>query len=1338
MELGGPGVEAKLRSRLPRALTSCATEADVVQLLYAELHPIFGYDPINLQVLEHEGWYHSRALDHGLLQDVRRRQLSVSNFAANFADPRSEVRYESPEMVMEQGRGPGSTTRPQVMIWVPVWNRGSLVGAVIYQLADRREITPDELAFLEDLHAHLGVVMSNASLNELTRNQAVSLWALNAIARALSGTRDERAVVTALRETLGGLLPIETLEVVIPDESRPERLRILQGRLGHEVRASVRPRSRVVPEIRQVLDGESGLLGLASDAESRAWVPVKEGGRAIAVLSMRTVQSQAYEQSTLLFLEQVADQAGLALRNAWSYAALQMEREHLQLANVALEDQRRRLQVVEAVGRRLGSSLDRRSIMRALRQELARHLEFDLFSLATVEPGPEGALAEAYVYDSGEERQLEPVPLAAAGPAREAYETGRPVLIGSSPWADAFEAGQQEEGGRRTTRGAVMFVTRSGKRSQVATRSIVWVPVRQGDQVKALLSLQSYQADAFTEWEVQVLQDVAAHVSLALATAQHFQVAKAERRRLEALHLLETGVAVASDERDVAEALFRAIRGSVESSGLLLLYVDPRHQLRGFATAGGGPIQTLHPKPVERTSYFKRLMEEGATISEKPPADFGRGHPGVGWKTGDDRWPAQVVWVPLLEGDRVVGAVSAQRFQNQPFAAEEVELLESAAPAVAIALRTVRLHRANELALRHSLRIQELGALAGHDLSSVVTSIAEQAGSMLGTAGAACWAFSEDGQVAASGAAGADAAARVLRWSGGELWERWKGTPAGVLRGTRRRLAWTLVPLHYGERLVGALGFVHGTPDQLEAPADFVRHAGVAIENARLVAETWGRIRTLEAVAAFADLDLRRSEPARLEMGRLVERALADSRGSLWLLEGSEMVRASREGPEKLALPSRVRLGTLYSSGRRQVAAMLSLRAEQVLAIPIVADGMPAGLLTADAAGPAPAETRRLMAVLASQAGVVLARIQTVASLDRQAQEMTAILRHSPVGVVLEDGEGRIVYANPVVERIYGVPSPELVGHSAEELLARAGGTLVVDAESRPGGPTEVRLQGRGDRVIQLRQVPIPGSADRPAGLLTLHEDVTEERAVLDAKDLMLRAIGHEVRSPAAAMRNTVAALLQWDQAMEPAERRARLEDAYDQSERLLNLVEAQLIISKLEAGGFQAHPVTVSLGDVADQVRKVLSNRYGGRVEAVDFQFPSRLPQAWCDSTHLEQALTNLIGNALEHSWATTIVVSARRDGAWLEVTVEDNGRGLAQERVEALFSRSLAGQHRNRGGLGLGLYLCRLIVERSFGGRVWLERTGSEGSSFRFTVPAADVARHRRQAGSMPKQLH
>jgi signal transduction histidine kinase len=133
-----------------------------------------------------------------------------------------------------------------------------------------------------------------------------------------------------------------------------------------------------------------------------------------------------------------------------------------------------------------------------------------------------------------------------------------------------------------------------------------------------------------------------------------------------------------------------------------------------------------------------------------------------------------------------------------------------------------------------------------------------------------------------------------------------------------------------------------------------------------------------------------------------------------------------------------------------------------------------------------------------------------------------------------------------------------------------------------------------------------------------------------------------------------------------------------------------------------------------------VLSNRYGERVGAVEFHFPA-VPDARCEPTHLEQALTNLIGNALEHAWATKILVTARRQGDWLEVSIKDNGRGLPPDRVSALFSRSAAGQSRARGGLGLGLYLCRLIVERSFGGRVWLDKTGPRGSTFKFTVPAS-----------------
>src|SRR5438105_12204634 len=86
-----PRERARLRARLTRSLSNCATEAHLVQVLYAELHPAFGYDSINLHVLEREGWYHSLAIERGVLQDVRRRLLVESFFARYYRDPQPQV-----------------------------------------------------------------------------------------------------------------------------------------------------------------------------------------------------------------------------------------------------------------------------------------------------------------------------------------------------------------------------------------------------------------------------------------------------------------------------------------------------------------------------------------------------------------------------------------------------------------------------------------------------------------------------------------------------------------------------------------------------------------------------------------------------------------------------------------------------------------------------------------------------------------------------------------------------------------------------------------------------------------------------------------------------------------------------------------------------------------------------------------------------------------------------------------------------------------------------------------------------------------------------------------------
>jgi signal transduction histidine kinase len=259
------------------------------------------------------------------------------------------------------------------------------------------------------------------------------------------------------------------------------------------------------------------------------------------------------------------------------------------------------------------------------------------------------------------------------------------------------------------------------------------------------------------------------------------------------------------------------------------------------------------------------------------------------------------------------------------------------------------------------------------------------------------------------------------------------------------------------------------------------------------------------------------------------------------------------------------------------------------------------------------------------------------------------------------------------------------------------------------------------DRTVHVRRVVIPGLEGEPAGLLTLHEDVTAQRLALEAKDLMLRAIGHEVRSPAAAMKNTLAGMMQWDNTIGPVDRRELLQEAYESSDRLLSLVESQLIIAKLETRHFEPNPEIVDLAPALEGVMGVLLHKYQERSAAVKVSLPAGLPRAYCEPTHLAQVLTNLVANALEYTTGPVLIEARQAQRGWLEVTVTDHGSGLATASLETVFEKTgPAGRSRSQGGLGLGLYLCRLVVERSFGGRIWVATSDRNGTTFKFTVRA------------------
>ncbi|MGZ6300191.1 MAG: GAF domain-containing protein, partial [Candidatus Limnocylindria bacterium] len=905
-------VPAVTPSTLLHELGSCLTEADIVQVLYRALQPQFGYDVILLQVLDREGWTRSLPIDSGVLQDVRRRPISGSTFAKQYDNPQTTVLPAARSQV--RGRGPGTGRRVKLIIWVPVEYQGKLIGSVVYQSHRSRRVPASEIAFLEEVHRRLGVLLANASLNELTRNQARRLEALNSIARAMTATLDEASVLTALHRTLSELLPVDTLEMVALDDDHPDRARLLR------IEAGEAPKSRWLAMSAQPIATASRVIRDAKSVviqhpTSALWVPIKEGGAVRGALGITCVRPYSYEASTAAFLEPVADEVTLALRNARSYEAL--------------EDQKRRLEVVNTIGRRLASSLDRWSIMRTLREELGRFFDFDGFILATITQTAEGPVAEGYQYVAGTEEVVPPVALAVTGPSREAYESGKPILVRQSPWARSFERTELEREGWTVGRGAAVFVSGPRADRRLVSRSFVWVPVLSGERITALLSLQSYREDAFEEWHVKLLQDIAAHVSLALANADHFAQAQAERARLEALHVLEMGVASASDEGELADAVFGVVGEYLGATHMVLAYLDVAGNMAAFTGETGGKTAGIGPVAIEKAPFFRRMIGEGGQMRE-PTAVGPAETDGLIGRYVFSRSPSHIVWAPITQDDRVMAGLIAMRNDGGRFLPAHLKLLEAAAPVVGIALRTMRLHHANEIALAQSVRIQELAALAGHELISVATNIAEQARTMLESPGAVCWAFDTEGRITATRGSGEPAAAEVLTWA--NLNNEDRQAPAGLVSGTTAGQAWSLIPLWYGDRLVGAIGAVHASTLVAEpgpAALEFARHAAIAIENSRLVAETRGRIRTLEAVAVFTELTPTEPDRARLEMGRLVSRALAGSQGELWLLEEGQLVRRSDNGEEQPRGPvddgAQLLRALAAPTGGRRLRALLDL-----------------------------------------------------------------------------------------------------------------------------------------------------------------------------------------------------------------------------------------------------------------------------------------------------------------------------------------------------------------------------------------------------------------------------
>ena len=381
-----------------------------------------------------------------------------------------------------------------------------------------------------------------------------------------------------------------------------------------------------------------------------------------------------------------------------------------------------------------------------------------------------------------------------------------------------------------------------------------------------------------------------------------------------------------------------------------------------------------------------------------------------------------------------------------------------------------------------------------------------------------------------------------------------------------------------------------------------------------------------------------------------------------------------------------------------------------------------------------------VLALLASQAAPAIANARVHRDERRARADREVLIATAPVAVVVFDGgTGAPRSLNREAQRI--VEGLRVPGCSPEELLdlitCRRGDGREVSlgefplAQQLSTGETvraeEMTLSVPDGRSVTtlVNSTPIRSPDGAVESVVVTLQDLAPLEELERQRAEFLAMVSHELRTPLSSIKGSTAAVLGASRTPDPAEMRQFFRVVDEQADRMFSLIGDLLDQGRIATGTLSVQPEPADVSGLIDDAWKTLLGGGGRRALRVDL--PDDLPSVMVDRGRIVQVLGNLFSNAAKHSPESfPIRVSAARDGVHVAVSVADEGRGVPPDLLPHLFRR-YAGtvrddRERRLDGYGLGLAICKGLVE-AHGGRIWAESGGAgRGTRFTFTVPVAE----------------
>lgn len=351
--------------------------------------------------------------------------------------------------------------------------------------------------------------------------------------------------------------------------------------------------------------------------------------------------------------------------------------------------------------------------------------------------------------------------------------------------------------------------------------------------------------------------------------------------------------------------------------------------------------------------------------------------------------------------------------------------------------------------------------------------------------------------------------------------------------------------------------------------------------------------------------------------------------------------------------------------------------------------------------------------------------------IELQLRRMTSVFLEGADAIIIRDLEGRVLDINRETERVFGWSREDILGqrtrhHLPAELQHQADGVLARVQRGETVRNFELAVRTKAGDVIPVLVTSFLLTDDegRPAAIADIIKDVTELKqatALLERRNNELKyftnALSHDLAAPARGIASLAEGLQERCRGVADAEAHEAIRMIRDSATRMQTLIVDLLRFAQLDSQTLVCQPVSCST-----VLKRALENLHADVTRAGAQVSSDPLPTVSGNVTQLTELFQNLIGNAIKYCRTDTprVHVSAARVEAGWEFAIQDNGIGMDARDLDKIFKPF----HRLHSqevfpGTGLGLALCRTIVERH-GGRIWVESEKGRGSVFRFLLPA------------------